>query len=69
MLKRFRYQHIVMFLGTLTDKEDLIIVTEYVQNSLSTFIKAYNASNLDWPLRIHIATQIAKGMNYLHGLR
>ncbi|XP_021890586.1 serine/threonine-protein kinase CTR1-like isoform X1 [Carica papaya] len=71
MMKRMRHPNIVLFMGAVTQPPNLSIVTEYLsEGSLYHLLRMPNAGEiLDERLRLNMAYDVAKGMNYLHQLR
>ena len=63
-----RSPHVVSFYGACTDADTCALVMEYM--SLGSLYKMLHDDNVDlvWPLRLSIALQTAKCINYLHGL-
>ncbi|KAI7842069.1 hypothetical protein COHA_004266 [Chlorella ohadii] len=71
LLKEMRHPNIILFMGVVL--EPAAVVTEYcARGSLYDLLKAARqnaglAKALDWPKRISMALDAAKGMLYLHG--
>ena len=70
MMAAMRHPNVVMYLGVCVDPP--LVVTEYcARGSLTDVLKrgaasAAGAASLDWPRRLAMALDAAKGMNYLH---
>lgn len=65
LLIKLRHPNIVQFLGAVTDRKPLMLVTEYLQlGDLHAFMKGKGA--LQAPVAIDFALDIARGMTYLH---
>ncbi|CAN6469022.1 unnamed protein product [Victoria cruziana] len=66
LMKRLRHPNVLLFMGAVTSPERLCIVTEFLpRGSLFRLLQKTNAK-LDWRRRVHMAIDIARGMNYLH---
>ena len=70
MMAAMRHPNVVMYLGVCLDPP--LVLTEYcARGSLNDVLKrglhspAF-AAQLDWPKRLNMALDAAKGMNYLH---
>ncbi|XP_063937879.1 serine/threonine-protein kinase oca2 isoform X2 [Daucus carota subsp. sativus] len=71
LMKRLRHPNILLFMGAVSSPERLCIVTEFLpRGSLFRLLQKgtsqKSASRLDWRRRVHMALDIARGMNYLH---
>ncbi|XP_031264331.1 serine/threonine-protein kinase CTR1-like isoform X2 [Pistacia vera] len=71
IMKRLRHPNIVLFMGAVTQPPNLSIVTEYLsRGSLFNLLQMPDAREvLDLRLRLNMAYDVAKGMNYLHQRR
>ncbi|CAI0410675.1 unnamed protein product [Linum tenue] len=71
IMKRLRHPNIVLFMGAVTHPPHLSIVTEYLsRGSLHKLLHKPEARlMLDERQRLNMASDVAKGMNYLHQLR
>jgi serine/threonine-protein kinase CTR1 len=71
IMKRLRHPNIVLLLGAVTHPPHLSIVTEYLsRGSLYKLLQTPNAAVvLDETRRLHMAYDVAQGMNYLHQLK
>ncbi|KAI3823566.1 hypothetical protein L1987_05005 [Smallanthus sonchifolius] len=66
LMKKLRHPNILLFMGAVTSPQRLCIVTEFLpRGSLFRLLKR-NTTKLDWRRRVHMAMDIARGMNYLH---
>ncbi|XP_075097159.1 uncharacterized protein LOC107766684 isoform X2 [Nicotiana tabacum] len=66
LMKRLRHPNVLLFMGAVTSPQRLCIVTEFLpRGSLFRLLQRYS-SKLEWRRRIHMALDIARGMNYLH---
>ncbi|XP_043711725.1 serine/threonine-protein kinase CTR1-like isoform X2 [Telopea speciosissima] len=70
IMKRIRHPNVVLFMGAVTKRPHLSIVTEYLpRGSLYRFIhRAAAGEILDKRRRLRMALDVAKGINYLHCL-
>ncbi|XP_060199080.1 serine/threonine-protein kinase CTR1 [Lycium barbarum] len=70
IMKRVRHPNVVLFMGAVTKRPHLSIVTEYLpRGSLYRLIHRPAAGELlDQRRRIRMALDVAKGINYLHCL-
>ncbi|GAB4850794.1 hypothetical protein Ancab_030094 [Ancistrocladus abbreviatus] len=66
LMKRLRHPNILLFMGAVTSPQHLCIVTEFLPRGSLFRLLQRNTSKLDWRRRIHMAIDIARGMNYLH---
>lgn len=68
IMKSLRHPNIVLFMGAVTQPPQLSIITEYLsRGSLYRFLHKPGAREiLDGRRRLHMAFDVAKGMNYLH---
>ncbi|KAH0728156.1 hypothetical protein KY284_004021 [Solanum tuberosum] len=66
LMKRLRHPNILLFMGAVTSPQRLCIVTEFLPRGSLFRLLQRNASKLEWRRRIHMALDIARGMNYLH---
>ncbi|CAL1413051.1 unnamed protein product [Linum trigynum] len=66
LMKRLRHPNVLLFMGAVTSPQRLCIVTEFLpRGSLFRLIQR-NTAKLEWRRRVHMALDIARGMNYLH---
>ncbi|XP_077234114.1 protein kinase superfamily protein [Tasmannia lanceolata] len=70
IMKRVRHPNVVLFMGAVTKRPHLSIVTEYLpRGSLYQLMHRASADKiLDKRRRLHMALDVAKGVNYLHCL-
>ncbi|KAF5195260.1 serine/threonine-protein kinase CTR1-like, partial [Thalictrum thalictroides] len=70
IMKRVRHPNVVLFMGAVTKRPNLSIVTEYLpRGSLYRLINRAAAGEiLDKRRRLRMALDVAKGINYLHCL-
>ncbi|XP_074281542.1 RAF-like serine/threonine-protein kinase 24 isoform X2 [Silene latifolia] len=66
LMKRLRHPNILLFMGAVTSPQRLCIVTEFLPRGSLFRLLQRSTSKLDWRRRIHMALDIARGMNYLH---
>ncbi|XP_057957359.1 mitogen-activated protein kinase kinase kinase 1-like isoform X2 [Malania oleifera] len=66
LMKRLRHPNVLLFMGAVTSPQRLCIVTEFLPRGSLFRLLQRNTSKLDWRRRVHIALDIARGMNYLH---
>ncbi|KAL8481346.1 hypothetical protein ACS0TY_027745 [Phlomoides rotata] len=66
LMKRLRHPNILLFMGAVTSPQRLCIVTEFLPRGSLFRLLQRNSSKLEWRRRIHMAMDIARGMNYLH---
>ncbi|KAH0855688.1 hypothetical protein HID58_003953 [Brassica napus] len=64
--RRLRHPNVLLFMGAVTSPPRLCIVSEFLPRGSLFRLLQRNASKLDWRRRIHMALDIARGMNYLH---
>ncbi|KAL6990081.1 hypothetical protein U1Q18_015829 [Sarracenia purpurea var. burkii] len=66
LMKRLRHPNILLFMGAVTSPQRLCIVTEFLPRGSLFRLLQRNTSRLDRRRRVHMALDIARGMNYLH---
>ncbi|XP_024983240.1 protein kinase C alpha type-like [Cynara cardunculus var. scolymus] len=66
LMKRLRHPNILLFMGAVISPPHLCIVTEFLPRGSLFRILQRNTTRLDWRRRLHMAMDIARGMNYLH---
>ncbi|KAF5195571.1 Serine/threonine-protein kinase EDR1 [Thalictrum thalictroides] len=66
LMKRLRHPNIILFMGAVTSPERLCIVTEFLPRGSLFRLLQRSTTKLDWRRRVHMALDIARGMNYLH---
>ncbi|XP_031099450.1 receptor protein kinase TMK1-like [Ipomoea triloba] len=72
VLTKVRHRHLVALLGYCLDGNEKLLVYEYMpQGTLSRYLfdwKKEGLKPLEWMKRITIALDVARGVEYLHGL-
>ncbi|XP_073142875.1 receptor protein kinase TMK1-like [Henckelia pumila] len=72
VLTKVRHRHLVELLGYCLDGNERLLVYEYMpQGTLSRFLfnwKEEGLKPLEWTKRLSIALDVARGVEYLHGL-
>lgn len=66
LMKRLRHPNVLLFMGAVTSPQRLCIITEFLPRGSLFLLLQKNTSRLDWRRRVHMAMDIARGMNYLH---
>ncbi|KAL8255951.1 hypothetical protein R6Q59_031018 [Mikania micrantha] len=66
LMKRLRHPNILLFMGAVTSPQCLCIVTEFLPRGSLFRLLQRKTTKFDWRRRIHMAMDIARGMNYLH---
>ncbi|KAK9058912.1 hypothetical protein SSX86_023760 [Deinandra increscens subsp. villosa] len=66
LMKRLRYPNILLFMGAVVSPQHLCIVTEFLPRGSLFSLLQRSTTKLDWRCRVHMAIDIARGMNYLH---
>ncbi|XP_042518671.1 protein STRUBBELIG-RECEPTOR FAMILY 5-like [Macadamia integrifolia] len=66
LMKRLRHPNVLLFMGAVTSPQRLCIVTEFLPRGSLFRLLQRNTTKLDWRRRVHMALDIARGMNYLH---
>ncbi|XP_073526442.1 uncharacterized protein [Phyllobates terribilis] len=66
LMKGLRHPNILLFMGAVTSPEHLCIVSEFLPRGSLFRQLQRNLCKLDWRRRVHMALDIARGMNYLH---
>ncbi|GAB4843010.1 hypothetical protein Ancab_012986 [Ancistrocladus abbreviatus] len=69
LMKRLWHPNILLFMGAVTSSQHLCIVTEFLPRGSLFHLLQRTTSKLDWRRRIHMAIDIARGMNHLHRCR
>ncbi|CAL9084858.1 unnamed protein product, partial [Musa hybrid cultivar] len=66
-LGKIRHRNIVRLLAFCSNKETNLLVYEYMHNgSLGEALHGKRGGYLNWPMRLRIATEAARGLSYLH---
>ncbi|KAG6699236.1 hypothetical protein I3842_08G057700 [Carya illinoinensis] len=68
IMKRVRHPNVVLFMGAVTKRPHLSIVTEYLPSLYRLIHRPASGELLDKRRRIRMALDVAKGINYLHCL-
>ncbi|KAB2014844.1 hypothetical protein ES319_D09G255500v1 [Gossypium barbadense] len=66
LMKRLRHPNVLLFMGAVTSPQRLCIVTEFLPRGSLFRLLQRNTTKLDWRRRVHMALDVARGMNYLH---
>ncbi|KAH7280431.1 hypothetical protein KP509_37G067000 [Ceratopteris richardii] len=67
LLSRLHHRHLVRLEGFCDDKDEQILVYEYMANGmLHRHLFEKEAVNLNWYRRLEIALAVAQGLDYLH---
>ncbi|KAI4303134.1 hypothetical protein MLD38_038803 [Melastoma candidum] len=66
LMKRLRHPNILLFMGAVTCPQRLCIVTEFLPRGSLFRLLQRSTGKLDWRRRVHMALDIARGVNYLH---
>ncbi|KAI3876434.1 hypothetical protein MKW92_038161 [Papaver armeniacum] len=66
LMKRLRHPNVLLFMGAVTSRQHLCIVTEFLPRGSLYQLLRRNLPALDWKRRVLMALDIARGMNYLH---
>lgn len=65
-MKRLRHPNVLLFMGAVTSPQRLCIVTEFLPRGSLFRLLQRSTAKLDWRRRVHMALDVARGMNYLH---
>ncbi|KAG0470554.1 hypothetical protein HPP92_017254 [Vanilla planifolia] len=66
LMKKLRHPNILLFMGAVFSQQRLCIITEFLPRGSLFRLLQRNTTKLDWRKRVHMALDIARGMNYLH---
>ncbi|XP_030474633.1 uncharacterized protein LOC115692019 isoform X2 [Syzygium oleosum] len=66
LMKRLRHPNVLLFMGAVTSPQRLCIVTEFLPRGSLFRLLQRNTTKLEWRRRVHMALDVARGMNYLH---
>lgn len=64
-----RHKNVLLCLGASTmNIEELMIVTEWVPNGTLRNLLDNTSVDLAWPMQMSLASQIAKGLEFIHSM-
>ncbi|XP_062201959.1 uncharacterized protein LOC133904456 [Phragmites australis] len=66
LMKKLRHPNILLFMGAVTSPQRLCIITEFLPRGSLFRLLQRSTTKLDVRRRVHMALDIARGMNYLH---
>ncbi|CAD6255414.1 unnamed protein product [Miscanthus lutarioriparius] len=66
LMKKLRHPNTILFMGAVASPERLCIITEFLPRGSLFRLLQKNTAKLDPRRRVHMAIDIARGMNYLH---
>jgi serine/threonine protein kinase len=66
LMKKLRHPNTILFMGAVASPERLCILTEFLPRGSLFRLLQKKTAKLDPRRRVHMAIDIARGMNYLH---